>query len=131
MTVMVLLLISLIGALVAAWPWRSRAAQVGGGALRVLLICALAFLLYSDAGAGIGRAWRRALVSADPETSASPAFPTLTPYQSGVTTMRREATKDIQSIIPFLGALVVLGVTPALRLWLPKTNARSPEAGAA
>ena len=90
--------------------------------MRVLLTLVLAYLLYSEAGVGIGRAWRRALVATDPVTSAPPAFTSFTPYQSGVTTMSREASKDIASINPFIWSFVIIGAVPVLRLWLPKSS---------
>jgi hypothetical protein len=107
---------ALVGSLLADWPWRSGPARAAGGAFRVLLTLVLAISLYWDAGAGIGRAWRRALVTSDRITSALPAFPAFTEYQSGVTTMSREADKDIRTTIPFIVALAIIGVTPVLRL---------------
>jgi hypothetical protein len=70
-----------------------------------------------NANIGIMRAWRRAIVAQDPVTSAPPAFPTFTPYQSGVSTMRREAEKNIGTINPSLVALILLGASPVLRFW--------------
>jgi hypothetical protein len=124
-----LLLISVVTLLVD-WPWRSRVARGVGATLRVLLTLVLAFLLYWDVGMGVGRAWRRAMIATDPVTSEPPAFPSFTPYQSGVTTMRREASRDAESIAPFVWALVIIGVVPVFRLLLPRSgDVRPPVAG--
>ena len=123
------LLFILVVTLLADWPWRSRVARGAGATLRVLLTLVLAFLLYWEAGIGIDRAWRRALVATDPVTSAPPAFPSFTPYQSGVTTMRREAGEDIESIGPLVWAFVIIGVMPVLRLLLPRSADGQPPVG--
>jgi len=123
---LVFLLLVLLAVLVADWPWRSRAALMAGRTLRVALTLGLAFMLYSDAGIGVGRAWRRAMTATDRVTSAPPAFPSFTPYESGVTTMRREASKDVATLRPFLWALVIVGVAPVLRPALYKYGPQSP-----
>jgi hypothetical protein len=122
MGTIILLLVTLTCTVIADWPWRSPMARAAGSVLRVLITLALAFMLYWDAGIGIGRAWRRALRATDPVISAPPAFEAFTPYQSGVTTMRREASEDITTIIPLLLALIVVGVSPVLRPWLPPSS---------
>jgi hypothetical protein len=109
--------LTVLAVLLADWPWRARLARAAGCALRVLITLFLVFDLYMNANIGIMRAWRRAIVAQDPITSAPPAFPTFTPYQSGVSTMRREAEKDIGTINPSLLALILLGASPVLRLW--------------
>jgi hypothetical protein len=109
--------LTVLAVFLSDWPWRARLARAAGCALRVLVTLMLVFDLYMNAGIGIMRAWRRAIVAEDPVTSAPPGFPTLRPYESGVFTMRREAEKDIGTINPSLVALIILGASPVLRLW--------------
>ena len=116
MMTLFLLCLFLLGALAADWPWRSRNARAAGALLRVVLVCFFAFDLYMNANIGIGRAWRHAVSADDPVTSAPPAFPTMSPYVSGVSTMRREAEEEVETINPGLLGLLVMGVTPVLRL---------------
>lgn len=127
MTLAIILLV-ILAVLLADWPWHSRTALIAGRTLRVALTLGLAFMLYWDAGVGVGRAWRRAMAATDRVTSAPPAFPTFTPYESGVTTMQREASKDVTTLRPFLLALVILGIAPVLRPAMSKYGARAPDA---
>jgi len=90
----------------------------------VAMTLLFAVLLYWDVGAGVGRAWRRALVTSDRVTSMPPALPTLTDYQSGVTTMEREAGRETPAILPFLMAMAALVVpTVSRRLQRPSLDA--------
>jgi hypothetical protein len=115
MNMLLLLGFTIVGVILADWPWRSSYARLAGRWLRALLTLFLIYDLHTEAHVGIGRAWRRALSANDPVTSAAPAFPSFTPYASGVTTMRREAEKDMGGIDGHLWALVIVGVTPAFR----------------
>ena len=114
-TTLVLSAVALAVSLVADGPRRTTAGRVAGGVLRVVLVMALAVMLYWDVGAGVGRAWRRAIVTSDRITSAPPAFPTYTEYASGVSTMRREMEEETPLMLPFLIPLMILAITPAFQ----------------
>ena len=116
MTTLLVILTTLLCVFFADWPWRSHSRRAAGAFLRIAVTCLLASNVYMNAHVGIGRAWRRAVSTDDRVTSAPPALPSMTPYMSGVTTMRREVARDIDSIHPSLLGLLLLGVSPVLRL---------------
>ena len=112
--------LALMVVFIADHPWRSTTARRVGAVLRVAMTLLFAVLLYWEVGAGVGRAWRRALVTSDRVTSMPPALPTLTDYQSGVTTMERETGRETPAMLPFLMARAVLvGPSVSRRLQRP------------
>ena len=109
----ILIVIGVILTLVAIeWPWRNRSLEILAPLLRLCLALAAALWLFMSTS--LTPAYRHALTATDPVTTMWDR--PLTPYESGVFTMDRDATLVLRRVTPPLLILTWLSAFPALRL---------------
>ena len=106
-----LLAVAVILVLVAVdWRWRNESLQILAPILRIALGLTVALWLLMSTS--LTPAYRHALVASDPVTTMRDLQ--LTPYQSGVLTMERDAARVLRRVIPPLLILTWLGAFPAV-----------------